>query len=52
MFMISGIKSVSNLLQIEPSNVMFKVMTLWHIGMICEIELQLQLISAMKENDL
>ena len=50
MFIISnhyGIKCLSNLLQLEACNVMFKVMTQWHIGMICEIQLSLQLISAM-----
>ena len=52
MFIISNhheIKSLSNLLQLEPCNVMFKVVSdIWHIGMISEIQLLSQLISSMK----
>ena len=50
MFILSnhdGIKCLSNLLQLEPSNVMW-FPTEWHIGMMCEIQLILQLISAMQ----
>ena len=45
MFMLSnhyGIKCVSNLLQLEPCNDMFKVVyDIWHIALICEIQLLL-----------
>ena len=46
-----GIKCISNLLQLEPCNVMFKVISdIMPIGMKCEIQLLLQLISAMLRN--
>ena len=61
---LNAIKYLSNLLQLEPCSVMFKVMTQWQIGMICvfkvvsnkwyigEIQLSLQYFLQWKENDL